>query len=74
MEWIDINKGKPKYNKTVLVYCVPRYRYIDGIAGFEISTAYLEVDDIWYLDSKNLDEITLISHWMELPIPPKYGN
>jgi hypothetical protein len=70
MKWIDIDKEKPKQNIDVLVYCVPKYAYDDDIFDFEINVGYLEVDDTWYLSSKDLDEIHLISHWMELPKKP----
>lgn len=70
MEWKNAKEHKPKYSKSVLVYCVPKYRNDDECYGFEINVGYLEVDDTWYLNSKNLDEILYISHWIELPNPP----
>jgi hypothetical protein len=70
MNWIDVKKEKPKHNQEVLVYCVPKYSYDEDMLDFEINIGYLEVDDTWYLSSKNLDEIQLISHWMELPLKP----
>lgn len=68
--WIDVNKEKPKFSKEVLVYCIPKYAYDDDILNFEISIGYLEVDDLWYLSSKDLDEIKEITHWMYLPDKP----
>lgn len=70
IEWIQVNKKLPKRGKCVLVYCIPKHAYLSEILDFEISIGYLEVDDIWYLDSKNLDEIHKITHWMPLPNKP----
>ena len=73
MEWIDVKLEKPKAGKSVLVYCVPKYRDDEDILGFEINVGYRDDED-WYLNSKNLDEILYISHWMELPKPPNNIN
>lgn len=70
MKWIDIKLEKPKTGKSVLVYCVPKFSFDDEIEDFEILIGYRECDD-WYLNSKDLDEIKFISHWMELPKKPK---
>lgn len=69
--WKDVELSKPKYSKEVLIYCVPKYAYVDDILDFEICIGFLEVDDIWYLSSKNLDEVHSVTHWMELPNKPK---
>ena len=53
-----------------MVYCVPKFSFDNELEDFEILIGYREDDD-WYLNSKNLDEIKFISHWMELPKKPK---
>lgn len=70
MNWIDVELEKPKNGISVLVYCLPLYAFDDEFSNFEINVGYREDDD-WYLNSKNLDEILYITHWMELPKKPK---
>lgn len=70
MEWINVKLEKPESGKYVLVYCVPKFSFDEEIEDFEILIGYREDDD-WYLNSKDLDEIKFISHWMELPKKPK---
>ena len=81
MEWINIEKQKPKYNirkdgelvsSKILAYCS-----ID-------KTVHLVVSQKYYIGRKNEmvhpiyrfydawgDQIENVSHWMPLPEPPK---
>lgn len=70
MEWINIKKEKPIDRQRVLAYCIAKYQIKDEWDDFEIQVAYIEGGQ-WYLDSKDLDEVHLITHWMPLPNEPK---
>lgn len=70
MKWININQQLPEEELIVLAYCLPKFLYEDEINDFEINTAFREGDK-WFLDSKDLDEVHLITHWMPLPEEPK---
>lgn len=71
MEWINIKEKQPKPNVKVLAYCLAKYQFDDEIYDLEIQVAYKEVTGEWYLDSKNLDEIIIITHWLPLPNDPR---
>lgn len=63
-EWIDIKDKLPDLGKKKLVLC-------DGYNNPYISTAWLSSDGMWHVADPYA--LGLVTHWMELPQPPK-GN
>ncbi len=70
MDWINIKNRLPKQGEIVLAYCNAEFQFEDEIYDLEIQAAYMEENGEWYLESKNLDKIHTITHWMSLPDPP----
>ena len=68
MEWIDINKQKPKEGRRVLVH---------PIDNIEIVISRLEADsefgEMWHDDDHNTFELQTVRYWMELPDKPNGG-
>ena len=71
-EWISVSERLPKYNTSVLVY---RPTMAMPIVADTYYGWYGEDDERWYegwsLYGKNSKGENVITHWMELPEPPK---
>lgn len=65
MEWIKSCDKKPNDTRGVLVFCPNPPNNIGAIFDAEYE------DGEWYCKGGPVSELGEVTHWMELPDPPK---
>ena len=69
MKWIDIKAGQPKLDEPVIFYdpTVDKVYY-----GWLVETGASKDDKVWYAPAgHNHIQYSRVSHWMQLPNPPR---
>lgn len=63
-EWIDIDEKLPKRRQTILCYCTE-----ESVISAKYQIATYICNEIRTMFNENITRN--VSHWMELPEPPK---